>query len=122
MTWASGLGTIANALFRCAPACITGPMTAIISRPMAGPPEGRYAAGFVVGTLWIIAAIFAPFVVAGREILPAVLINLLTGLALFSVLCNAFVSAFEGPFRFGDLTCFLLTISEVTILNVGAPF
>ena len=122
MTWACGLGTVISALFGSAPTCITGPVTAIISPPSAGPSEGRYAAAIVTGTLWLISAMLAPVVVLGREILPVILINLLAGLALFPVLGNAFVEAFKGRHRFGSLTCFMLTVSQITIWNVGAPF
>ena len=122
MTWACGLGTMISALFGSAPTCITGPVTAIISPPSAGPSEGRYAAGIVTGTLWLISAMLAPVVVLGREIFPVILINLLAGLALFPVLGNAFVEAFKGRHRFGSLTCFMLTVSQITIWNVGAPF
>jgi benzoate membrane transport protein len=122
MTWACGLGTVISALFGSAPTCITGPVTAIISPPSAGPSEGRYAAGIVTGTLWLISAMLAPVVVLGREILPVILINLLAGLALFPVLGNAFVEAFKGRHRFGSLACFMLTVSQITIWNVGAPF
>jgi benzoate membrane transport protein len=122
MTWACGLGTVVSALFGSAPTCITGPVTAIISPPSAGPSEGRYAAGMVTRTLWLISAMLAPVVVLGREILPVILINLLAGLALFPVLGNAFVEAFKGRYRFGSLACFMLTVSQITIWNVGAPF
>ena len=122
MTWACGLGTMISALFGSAPTCITGPVTAIISPPSAGPSEGRYAAGIVTGTLWVISAMLAPVVVLGREIFPVILINLLAGLALFPVLGNAFVEAFKGRHRFGSLACFMLTVSQITIWNVGAPF
>ena len=122
MTWACGLGTLMNALFGSAPTCITGPVTAIISPNSAGPLEGRYAAGVVVGTLWLISAVLAPVVVSGREILPALLINLLAGLALFSVLGNAFVGAFRGNHRLGALTCFMVTVSQISFWNVGSPF
>ena len=122
MTWTCGLGTVINAFFGSAPACITGPVNAIISARSAGPPEGRYAAGIVVGTLWLISAVLSPVVVIGRKILPAILINLLAELALFSVLGNAFVEAFKGKYRFGALACFMLTVSQISIWNIGAPF
>jgi benzoate membrane transport protein len=122
MTWACGVGTVINAVFGSAPACITGPVTAIISPHSVGPPEGRYAAGIVVGTLWIISGVLSPLVVVMSRVLPATLISLLAGLALFSVLGNAFMEAFRGSHRFGALTCFMITVSEITIWNVGAPF
>ncbi|NIO10946.1 MAG: benzoate transporter, partial [Deltaproteobacteria bacterium] len=53
MTWACGFGTMISATFGCAPICITGPVTAIISPPSAGPLQGRYAAGCVTGSLWL---------------------------------------------------------------------
>ena len=46
----------------------------------------------------------------------------LAGLAMFRVLLSAFESAFCGRFSLGALLCFLITVSEVTILRVGAPF
>ena len=61
-------------------------------------------------------------VVISSKILPATLISLLAGLALFSVLGNAFAEAFKGKYRFGALTCFMITVSQITIWNVGAPF
>lgn len=122
MTWACGIGTLINGVFGCAPACITGPVTAIISPHSAGPREGRYAAGIVVGSLWLISGVLSPLVVMSSKILPASLINLLAGLALFPVLGNAFKEAFSGKHRFGALTCFMLTLSQITIWNVGAPF
>ncbi len=122
MTWACGFGTVISAVFGSAPTCITGPVTAIISPPSAGPSEGRYAAGIVTGTLWLVSALLAPVVVLGKQILPVILINLLAGLALFPVLGNAFVEAFKGKHRFGALACFMVTVSQITLWNVGAPF
>ncbi len=122
MTWTCGIGTLINGVFGCAPACITGPVTAIISPHSAGPSEGRYAAGIVVRTLWLICGALSPLIVIGSKILPATLISLLAGLALFSVLSNAFVEAFKGKFRFGALICFMITVSQITVWNIGAPF
>jgi len=122
MTWACGIGTLINSVFGCAPACITGPVSAIISPSSVGSKEGRYVAGIVVGTLWLISGVLSPLVVISSKILPATLISLLAGLALFSVLGNAFVEAFKGKYRFGALTCFMITVSQITIWNVGSPF
>ncbi|MDP6560500.1 MAG: benzoate/H(+) symporter BenE family transporter [Candidatus Binatia bacterium] len=122
MTWTCGVGTVINSIFCCPPACVTGPVSAIISPSSAGPSEGRYAAGIVVGTLWLISGILAPLVVVMSIVLPANLINLLAGLALFPVLANAFYEGFKGKFRLGALACFMITVSQVTIWNVGAPF
>ena len=64
----------------------------------------------------------SPLVVISSKILPATLINVLAGLALFSVLGTAFVGAFKGRHRFGAMACFMLTVSQITIWNVDVPF
>jgi benzoate membrane transport protein len=55
-------------------------------------------------------------------VLPTVFINLLGGLAMLAVLQGAFTTAFGGPHALGALVSFLVTLSGIAFLNVGAPF
>ncbi len=121
-TIASGIGSVIMGVFGGQSACIAGPMTGIISSPSVGKQEGRYAAAIVTGSLWMIFGIFSPVTTSVARILPSSLINLLAGLALLSVLVGCFNAAFSGKFRLGALFTFIITISGVTLFNIGAPF
>lgn len=122
ITIASGVGSLFMGIFGSQSACIAGPMTGIIASPSTGRHEGRYAAAVVTGTLWIIFGLFAPVATGISEILPSALINLLAGLALLGVLASCFGAAFTGKFRMGALFTFIITISGMSVLNIGAPF
>mgnify|MGYP005843390883 CR=1 FL=1 len=122
ITIASGVGSLFMGIFGSQSACIAGPMTGIIASPSTGRHEGRYAAAVVTGVLWILFGLFAPVATGISEILPSALINLLAGLALLGVLASCFGAAFTGKFRMGALFTFIITISGITLLNIGAPF
>jgi len=47
---------------------------------------------------------------------------LLAGLALLEVLGSCLAAAFGEKFRLGALFTFLITISGIRLLNIGAPF
>ena len=80
-------------------------------------------AGVIFGLLAIMFGIFSPFTTGLGLVLPAVFINLLGGLAMLGVLQGAFTTAFDNPAHaLGALVSFLVTLSGVAILNVGAPF
>ncbi len=118
----SGVGSILVAPFGSQSVCLAGPMTGIVTNPGIGPKDRRYAAAIVTGLLWIVFGLFSPMATAMSQILPPSLINLLAGLALLEVLGGCFVSAFGKNFRLGALFTFLITISELRLLNIGAPF
>jgi benzoate membrane transport protein len=46
----------------------------------------------------------------------------LAGLAMLRVLQTAFTISFKERFTLGALIAFLVTVAEVAILNIGAPF
>jgi benzoate membrane transport protein len=46
----------------------------------------------------------------------------LAGLAMLRVLQTAFQISFRDKFSFGALTCFLVTVADLPIFNIGAPF
>ena len=122
ITLMSGAGSMLVAAFGSQSVCLAGPMTGIVTNPSAGPREQRYAAAIVTGLLWMIFGLFSPVATAMSQILPPSLINLLAGLALLEVLAGSFAAAFADKFRLGALFTFLITISEIELLNVGAPF
>ncbi|MBI2953225.1 MAG: benzoate/H(+) symporter BenE family transporter [Chloroflexi bacterium] len=122
VTTISGLGSIVMGFLGCQSTCLAGPMTGIVANPNVGPKDGRYVAAIVTGVLWMVFGLFSPVATAVSQILPASLINLLAGLALISVLVACFNAAFAGKFRLGALFSFMITVSGLTIFNIGAPF
>lgn len=117
-----GLGSIVVAPFGSQSVCLAGPMTGIVTNPSVGPRESRYAAAIVTGLLWMFFGILSPMATAISQILPSSLVALLAGLALLEVLARCFAAAFGENFRLGALFTFIITISNVRLLNIGAPF
>jgi benzoate membrane transport protein len=122
VTITSGVGSILVAPFGSQSVCLAGPMTGIVTNPNVGPKESRYAAALVTGILWMAFGLFSPMATALSQILPASLVNLLAGLALLEVLGSCFAASFGEKFRLGALFTFLITISGIRLLNIGAPF
>lgn len=122
VTITSGVGSILVAPFGSQSVCLAGPMTGIVTNPSVGPKESRYAAALVTGILWMVFGLLSPMATALSQILPASLVNLLAGLALLEVLGSCFAAAFSEKFRLGALFTFLITISGMRLLNIGAPF
>ena len=53
---------------------------------------------------------------------PPAFIATLAGLALVRILQSSFAISFGGRFTLGALISFLVTLTDQTILNIGAPF
>ncbi len=54
--------------------------------------------------------------------MPAAFIATLGGLAMLRALQGSFVAAFSGRFTLGALVTFLVTVSDLQMLNIGAAF
>jgi benzoate membrane transport protein len=100
--------------------CLTGPVNAIISA--SGDKQRQYTAGIVVGLLALAFGLLAPVFTRFMLATPAAFIATLAGLAMLRVLQNAFTVAFRGKFTLGALVTFLVTVSGISIANIGAPF
>ena len=73
----------------------------------------------------VLALVFGLFSPAFTHVLlatPPAFIATLAGLAMLRVLQAAFGAAFGERFRLGALITFLITVSKVSLWNIGAPF
>jgi benzoate membrane transport protein len=122
VTFVSGLGSIIVGIFGSQSVCLAGPMTGIVTNPRVGAKDSRYAAAIVTGSLWLLFGLFAPMATAVSQLLPSALIDLLAGLALLEVLKKCFGTAFSQQFRLGALLTFIITLSNIQLFNIGAPF
>ncbi|MDI3490153.1 MAG: benzoate rane transport protein, partial [Thauera sp.] len=53
---------------------------------------------------------------------PAEFIMVLGGLAMLRVLQGAFLASFGGKFSLGALISLLVTVADISLLNIGAAF
>ena len=117
---ACGAASIVTAFFGAVSTCLTGPVSAIVSS--SGARERQYSGAVVVGLLAVAFGLMSPLFTRLMLAAPAAFIATLAGLAMLKVLQIAFASAFQGRFGLGALITFLVTVSGISVLNIGAPF
>jgi len=120
MTVACGVGSMLFALFGSVCACVTGPSNAVLSGQ--GDVRRQYSGAIVFAALMILFGMFAYGATWLMLSLPFAFIAVLGGLALLPVLQGAFVSTFSGRFTLGALVTLLVTVSDISIWNIGSPF
>ncbi len=117
---ACGAGAIVTAFVGAVPTCLTGPVNAIISS--SGEKHRHYTAGIFVGLLALAFGLYAPVFTRLMLATPKAFIAALAGLAMLRVLQTAFAVSFKERFALGALVTFLVTVADVPLLNIGAPF
>src|SRR5699024_6196963 len=116
----SGLVSMPMALIGNISTCLTGPTNALI---VSGPHKERhYAAAMVTAVGAIAVGLFSPVFVGFMLAMPAAFIAALAGIAMLTPLKNAFIAGFSGAYSTGALVCFLITVSEISLLGISAPF
>ena len=120
ITTACGVGSIATGLFGAVSTCLTGPVNAVLSS--TGEKPRQYTAALFFCVLAIAFGALAPFFTRVLLATPPAFIATLAGLAMLKVLQTAFTASFGGKFSFGALVCFLVTVADVAIFRIGAPF
>ena len=109
---AAGVGAVST--------CLTGPTNALLVA--SGQRSRHYAAGIVCGLLAMAFGLLAPLFTRLMLATPAAFVAVLAGLAMLRVLQAAFVTAFSSRFTLGALVTFIVTVADVTVLNIGAAF
>jgi len=120
ITVACGLGAIASAAVGSVSTCLTGPTNAIITS--SGERSRHYTAGIVTGVLAVCFGLLAPAFTRLLLSAPKALIMVLAGLAMLRVLQGAFVASYASRHTLGALVCMLVTLADVSLLNIGAAF
>jgi len=124
MYFIPSIGAFLNGILGAHPAVTAGPSTAICSSSAAHPRhELRFIAAFFEGVFWFCFALSAKIAVTAVKLVPAQFIAVLAGLAMFDVFGSAFKGAFGSmQFRYGAVVAFFVAITNLSILNIGAPF
>ena len=120
VTIACGIVSLPAAAVGAISTCLTGPTNALLTA--SGSPRRHYAAAIWCGLLAIAFGCFAPGMVRLMLATPEAFVVALGGLAMLRALQGAFVTAFSGQFVMGALVTFLVTISDLQLLNIGSAF
>ncbi len=120
ITAACGAGSIVTAFFGAVSTCLTGPVNAIVSG--SGEKARHYTGAVLVGLFAIAFGLLAPFFTRLLLAAPKPFIASLAGLAMLRVLQTAFTVSFRGRCTFGALVTFLVTVADVPVFRIGAPF
>ena len=120
ITAACGAGSMLTALFGSVSTCLTGPVNAVLAG--SGDKDRQYSAALFFCVLALAFGLLAPFFTRLLLATPAPFIATLAGLAMLRVLQTAFTTSFAGKFSLGALVCFLVTVADVAIWHIGAPF
>jgi len=120
ITAACGVGSIVTGFFGAVSTCLTGPVNAVLSS--TGEKHRQYTGALFFSLLGLAFGALAPFFTRLLLATPPAFIATLAGLAMLRVLQTAFTASFGGRFSFGALVCFLVTVADAPLLNIGAPF
>ena len=120
MTMACGLGSVPLALVGSVTMCVGGPANAILTA--SGKREYQYIGALTFGILAFVFGLFSSSATWLALQLPLAYIAVLGGLAVWKVLESAFVAAFSSKDIAGPLLTLLITVSDISIANIGAPF
>lgn len=120
ITVACGAGSLLTAFLGTVPTCLTGPVNAIISG--SGEARRQYTAGIAVGVLGCLFGLLSPTVTHLMLATPGAFIATLAGLAMLRVLQSAFAVAFRDRCALGALVAFLITVADIELAGIGAPF
>jgi len=120
ITAACGAGSMLTAMFGAVSTCLTGPVNAVLAD--SGEKQRQYTAALFFCLLALLFGLLAPFFTRLLLATPAAFIATLAGLAMLRVLQTAFITSFAGRFSFGALVCFLVTVADIPLWRIGAPF
>jgi benzoate membrane transport protein len=120
ITVACGVGSIVTGLFGAVSTCLTGPVNAVLAS--SGARQRQYTAALFFCVLAFAFGVLAPFFTRLLLGTPPAFIATLAGLAMLRVLQTAFIASFAGRYSLGALVCFLVTVADVPLFLIGAPF
>jgi benzoate membrane transport protein len=120
VTIMAGIGGLLSAMVGAVGTALTGPTNGLVTS--TGPKERHYATAIVTAVIAIAFGLLAPTFTRLMLAAPKELIMTLGGLAMLRVLLGAFTAAFKGPFAFGAMICFVVTVADKPVLSIGAAF
>ena len=115
-----GIGAAFSAAVGAVSTCLTGPTNALLTS--SGERERHYIGALCFGAFGVLFGLMAPTFTGLMLAAPPEFIMVLGGLAMLRVLQGAFLSSFGGRFSLGALISMLVTVADISLLNIGAAF
>lgn len=115
-----GIGAALSAAVGAVSTCLTGPTNALLTS--SGERHRHYIGALCFGTFGVLFGLMAPTFTGLMLAAPAEFIMVLGGLAMLRVLQGAFLASFGGKFSLGALISLLVTVADISLLNIGAAF
>lgn len=123
MTLLTGIGTIIGSFFGNPSVSTSGVPIGILSAPSTGPKHARYISAIWASLFTILFGVFAHFILLFFSIYPQEILRLFVGLTLIPILIKALTQSFgSGLYKYGAFTAFIISMSSISILKIGAPF
>lgn len=116
----SGIGSLLSAAVGAISSCLTGPTNALLTS--SGEKRRHYTAAVSFGVLAIIFGLLSPALTQIMLATPEAYILALGGIAMLPSLQAAFVTSFRTKYTWGALITFVITVSGLSILNIGSAF
>jgi len=117
----SGIGAALSATVGAVSSCLTGPTNALLTS--SGEHHRQYTAAIAFGLFAVLFGLLAPTFTGLMLAAPKEYIMVLGGLAMLRVLQGAFTASFaSGKFALGALISLLVTVADISALNIGAAF
>jgi benzoate membrane transport protein len=116
----SGIGAALSAAVGAVSTCLTGPTNALLTS--SGERDRHYTAALTFGIFAVLFGLMAPTFTGLMLAAPKAYIMVLGGLAMLRVLQGAFIASFSGKFSLGALISLLVTVTDLSLLNIGAAF
>lgn len=118
---ACGIGAFCSAAVGAVSSCLTGPTNALLTS--SGERSRHYTAALTFGSFGVLFGLMSPTFTGLMLATPKSYIMMLGGLAMLRVLQGSFVASFGGgKFTLGALISLLVTVSDISLLNIGAAF
>jgi benzoate membrane transport protein len=122
MIMTAGTGTVIGSLLGPAPLGMGALTVALAAGPDAGVHRERHWSIYFAGTGFVLIALAAGIAAALPQLIPISLLLAVAGLALIGVLAQSLLEITRGPLRIGPLFAFVITLSGLQLLGLGAVF
>ena len=115
-----GIGSVVSASVGAVSSCLAGPTNALIIS--SGKRRRHYTAAMFTGLLAMAFGLMAPAFTGLMLAAPKEYVMILGGLAMLRVLQATLVASFKDRFALGALISFLVTVTDLPVLHIGAAF
>jgi benzoate membrane transport protein len=118
----TGCGSVVGSLFGPIPVNMGALVTPLTAGPEAGERDVRVWSVYFSSGAFLLIGLAGIFAARLPQVMPLGLLLAVAGLALVPVLAQALAEMSRGPVQLGPVLTFAVTVSGVSIFDLGSPF